>query len=91
MLKTSSGVRSGQSALAGLEKRLTGRVPDDSDVPGPVRKAVRLMLTGGIMTAIVGIFLIIVTIADKNALTDSSGKKLSNSQFTSNVVGTAIT
>jgi hypothetical protein len=91
MLKTSSGVRSGQSALAGLEKRLTGRVPDDSDVPGPVRKAVRLMLTGGIMTAIVGIFLIIVTIADKNALTDSSGKKLSSSQFTSNVVGTAIT
>jgi hypothetical protein len=50
-----------------------------------------LMLTGGIMTAIVGIFLIIVTIADKNALTDSSGKKLSSSQFTSNVVGTAIT
>ena len=91
MLKTSSGVRSGQSALAGLEKRLTGRVPDDSDVPGPVRKAVRFMLTGGIMTAIVGIFLIIVTIADKNALTDSSGKKLSNSEFTSNVVGTAIT
>jgi hypothetical protein len=91
MLKTSSGVRSGQSALAGLEKRLTGRVPDDSDVPAPVRKAARFMLAGGALTAIVGIFLLFATIADKNALTDSSGKKLSNGEFTSNVVGTAIT
>ena len=91
MLKTSSVGRSGQSALAGLEKRLTGRVPDDSDVPGPVRKAVRFMLAGGALTAIVGIFLLIATIADKNALTDSSGKKLSSGEFTSNVVGTAIT
>jgi hypothetical protein len=88
MLKTSS---SSQSALAGLEKRLTGSVPDDSAVPGPVRKAVRFMLAGGAATAIIGIFLIIATVADKNALTDSSGKKLSNSEFTSGVVGTVIT
>ena len=88
MLKTSS---SSQSALAGLEKRLTGSVPDDSAVPGPVRKAVRFMLAGGATTAIIGIFLIIATIADKNALTDSSGKKLSDSEFTSGVVGTIIT
>ena len=91
MLKTSSVGRSGQSALAGLEKRLTGRVPDDADVPGPVRKAARFMLAGGALTAIVGIFLLFATIANKNALTDSSGKKLSSGQFTSNVVGTAIT
>jgi len=91
MLKTSSVGRSGQSALAGLEKRLTGRVPDDSDVPAPVRKAARFMLAGGALTAIIGIFLLFATIADKNALTDSSGKKLSSGQFTSNVVGTAIT
>lgn len=91
MLKTSSVGRSGQSALAGLENRLTGRVPDDSDVPGPVRKAARFMLAGGALTAIVGIFLLFATIADKNALTNSSGKKLSNGEFTSNVVGTAIT
>lgn len=91
MLKTSSVGRSGQSALAGLEKRLTGRVPDDSDVPGPVRKAVRFMLAGGALTAIVGIFLLFATIANKNVLTDSSGKKLSSAEFTSNVVGTAIT
>jgi len=88
MLKTSS---SSQSALAGFEKRLTGSVPDDSAVPGPVRKAVRFMLAGGTATAIVGIFLLIATIADKNALTDSSGKKLSSSEFTSGVVGTVIT
>jgi len=91
MLKTSSVGRSGQSALAGLEKRLTGRVPDDSDVPGPVRKAARFMLAGGALTAIVGIFLLFATIANKNVLTDSSGKKLSSGEFTSNVVGTAIT
>jgi hypothetical protein len=91
MLKTSSVGRSGQSALAALEKRLTGRVPDDSDVPGPVKKAARFMLAGGALTAIIGIFLLFATIADKNALTDSSGKKLSSGQFTSNVVGTAIT
>ena len=91
MLKTSSVGRSGQSALAGLEKRLTGRVPDDADVPGPVRKAARFMLAGGALTAIVGIFLLFATIANKNVLTDSSGKKLSSGQFTSNVVGTAIT
>jgi hypothetical protein len=91
MLKTSSASRSGQSAVAGLEKRLTGRVPDDSDVPSPVRKAVRFMLGGGALTAVTGIFLLIATIADKNALTDSSGKKLSSADFTSNLVGTVIT
>jgi len=90
-LKTSSASRSGQSAVAGLEKRLTGRVPDDSEVPGPVRKAVRFMLGGGALTAVTGIFLLIATIADKNALTDSGGKKLSSSEFTSNLVGTVIT
>ena len=90
-MKTSSASRSGQSAVAGLEKRLTGRVPDDSEVPGPVRKAVRFMLGGGALTAVTGIFLLIATIADKNALTDSGGKKLSSSEFTSNLVGTVIT
>jgi hypothetical protein len=49
------------------------------------------MLAGGALTVIVGIFLLIVTIADKNALTDSSGKKLSSSEFTSNVVVTVVT
>ena len=46
MLKTSSG----QTALGGLEKRLTGSVPDDSDIPRPVLRGVRLMLSGGALT-----------------------------------------
>lgn len=90
MLKTFSG-SSGQSGLASFEKRLTGGAPDDSAVPGPVRKAVRFMLAGGAATAVVGVFLLIATIINKNALTDSSGKKLSNGEFTSGVVGTAVT
>jgi hypothetical protein len=90
MLKTFSG-DSSQTGLAGLEKRLTGRDPDDSAIPGTVRKAVRFMLGGGAVTLVVGVFLIVATIVDKNALTDSSGKKLSNGEFTSGVVGTAIT
>jgi membrane-bound metal-dependent hydrolase YbcI (DUF457 family) len=93
MLKTSSsgqGSQGSQSALASLEKRLTGRDPDDSDVPVSVRRGARLMLAGGGLTLLIGLFLTIVTIADKNALTDSSGKKLSNGAFTSNLVGLII-
>jgi hypothetical protein len=86
MLKKSTG----QTALGGLEKKLTGSVPDDSDVPGPVRKAVRLMLGGGALTAVIGVFLIIATIADKNALTDSHGKRLTGGEFTSSIVSTVI-
>ncbi len=86
MLNTSSG----HTALGGLEKKLTGSVPDDSDVPGPVRKAVRLMLAGGAVTAVVGVFLVIATIADKNALTDSTGKKLSSGELTGSVVYTLV-
>jgi hypothetical protein len=86
MLNTSSG----QTALGGLEKKLTGSVPDDSDVPGTVRKAVRLMLYGGALTALVGVFLVIATIADKNALTDSSGKRLTSGELTGSVGYTLI-
>ena len=86
MVKTSSG----QIALGGLEKKLAGNVPDDSDVPVPVRKAVRLMLGGGALTAVIGVFLIVATIADKNALTDPNGKKLTGGEFTSSIVSTVI-
>ena len=48
------------------------------------------MLGGGAFTALVGMFLIIATIADKNALTDSSGKKLTTGEFTSSIVSTVI-
>jgi hypothetical protein len=91
MLKTSSGGQSSQTAFAGLEKKLTGREPDDSVIPGPVRKAVRFMLAGGLTTAVVGVFLIIATIADKNVLTSSNGKKLSSADFASGVISTVVT
>ena len=91
MLKTSPGDSAGQAGLAGFEKTLTGSVPPDSAIPRPVRRAVRLMLAGGATTLVVGLFLIIATIIDKNVLTDSSGKKLSNGEFTTGVIGTAVT
>jgi hypothetical protein len=86
MLKTSPG----QTALAGLEKKLTGNVPDDSDIPGSVRKAVRLMLSGGAVTFVIGVFLVIATVANKNALTDSSGKKISSGELTGSLVYTLV-
>lgn len=86
MLKTSSG----QTALGGLEKKLTGNVPDDSDVPGPVRTSVRLMLCGGAATVAMGAFVVIATIADKNAFTDSSGKKLTTGEFASGIISYVI-
>jgi hypothetical protein len=86
MLRTSSG----QAALGGLEKKLTGNVPDDSDVPGPVRRSVRLMLVGGALTAVIGVFYVIVMIADKNALTAPGGKKLTSSELTGSIVYTLV-
>jgi hypothetical protein len=86
MLKTSSG----QTALGGLEKKLTGNVPDDSDIPGPVRRAVRLMLSGGAVTVVIGLFLVIATVSDKNALTDANGKRLTSGEFSSSVISTII-
>ena len=88
MLKTFAG--DSETGLASLEKKLTGRVPDDSQIPKPVRRGVRFMLAGAATTFIVGVFLIIATIIDKNALTDSTGKKLTNSEFTSGIVSTVV-
>jgi hypothetical protein len=88
MLKTSSGGRSGQSALAGLEKRLTGRDPDDSDVPRPVRKAVRFMLGGAAVTAVAGLFSIITVISDPDLI--NNGKKPTSSALTGDIVQVII-
>lgn len=82
MLKTSSG----QPSLAGLEKKFTGRNPDDSAVPAPVRKSVRFMLAGGAATTVLGLFWLIVAFADKNAIIDANGQKVSNGQFAGGAV-----
>jgi hypothetical protein len=89
MLKTFSG-DSSQTGLAGLEKKLTGSVPQDAEIPKTVRRAVRFMLVGAALTLIVGVFLIIATVIDKNVLTDSSGKKITNAEFTTNIVGLIV-
>lgn len=90
MLNTSSVGRSGQTALMGLEKKLAGRDPDDSAIPAPVRKAVRFMLGGGAVTLLLGVFWVILTIADKNAFTSSTGQKLTTGQLTGDVIEVLI-
>lgn len=87
MLKTTAG---GQTALAGLEKKLTGRVPDDSAVPDSMMKGVRLMLAGGAVTALSGLFSLIVLIADKNVLIDTNGKRATSGEIVGDVVATFI-
>jgi hypothetical protein len=86
MLKTSADGHSGPLALAGLERKLAGREPDDSAVPAPVRKAVRFTLLGGALTLLLGVFWVIVGFADKGVITGPNGKKLTNSQFAGGIV-----
>jgi hypothetical protein len=88
MLKTSSGSRSGQSALAGLEKTLAGRDPDDSVIPGSVRKAVKFMLGGALVTAVAGLFSLITVISDPDLI--NSGKKPTSSALTGDIVEVII-
>ncbi|HET9079124.1 MAG TPA: hypothetical protein VFO01_01190 [Trebonia sp.] len=82
MLKTSSG----QPSLAGLEKTFTGRDPDDSAVPVPVRKSVRFMLAGGAVTTVLGLFWLIMAFADRNAIIGANGQKVNNGQFAGGLV-----
>jgi hypothetical protein len=86
MLKTSSGGQNGESGLASLEKRLTGSEPDDSVVPAPVRKAARFMLAGAAVTVLMGLFQVIVLVADRNGLPNVNGKPPSSSQLAVGVV-----
>lgn len=81
MLKTPAR---GQTALAGLEKKLAGRDPDDSVVPSPVRKSVRFMLTGAAVTALSGLFTLIAVLADPSLI--NSGKQPTSSQLTGYLV-----
>jgi hypothetical protein len=94
MLKTSSGGQSSQTALAGLEKKLTGRDPDDSAIPPTVRKAVRFMLAGAAVTIVFALFQVIVEIVNRNALDNVGGKPPSSSQLAARlafvIVGYAI-
>jgi hypothetical protein len=85
MLKTSPG--SGQSALASLEnleKKLAGRDPEDSAIPATVRKAVRFMLGGALITLLAGVFTVIATIADPGLI--NSGKQPATSAVSGDVV-----
>jgi hypothetical protein len=84
MLKTFSGDGSGSAALAGFEKKLTGRVPDDAEIPDPVRRAVRFMLAGGALTLVTGIFSVIAVLSDPRLF--NSGKQPTSSQLTQAVV-----
>ena len=83
MLKTPAG---GQTALAGFEKKLTGNVPDDSDIPGPVRKAVRFMLGGAVVSIVFAVFDVIILLTDRNAIGSINGKPPTSAQVGGAVV-----
>lgn len=84
MLKTFSGGGSGSAALAGFEKKLTGRVPDDAEIPSPMLRAVRFMLAGGALTLVSALFTVIAVLSDPVLF--NSGKQPTSSQLTQYVV-----
>jgi hypothetical protein len=84
MLKTLSGDSSGSAALSGFEKKLTGRVPDDAAIPGPVLKSVRLMLLGGAITLVTGVFSVFAVLGDPRLF--NNGKQPTSSQLTQAVI-----
>jgi threonine/homoserine/homoserine lactone efflux protein len=88
MLKTSSGSQSGQPALASLEKRLAGSEPDDSAVPSPVRKSVRFMLGGALVTAVSSLFSVITVIAVPTLI--NNGKQPTSHQVSGYVIQTVV-
>jgi hypothetical protein len=87
MLKTTAG---GQAVLTGFARKLTGRVPDDSAIPDSIRKGVWLMLAGAAVTALSGLFSLIVVLSEKSVLTDANGHKLTSGQLASGIIGTLI-
>jgi hypothetical protein len=92
MLKTFSGDGAVSSALAGLEQRLAGRVPDDAAVPSPVRMAVRLMLTAAAITLVAGLFSVFALLADPQLLFNNGTRPTSSivSGLVSTVISVAI-
>jgi hypothetical protein len=88
MLKTSTD-GSTQSALGGLEKRLTGRVPDDADIPRPLLRAVRFMLAGAAVTLVTGVFYVIAVLTDPTRF--NNGKPMTSGETGRSVVYYVVT
>jgi hypothetical protein len=87
MFKSSTG---GGTAFAGIETKLSGGAPDDPGLPATMRKAVRFMLAGAAVTAVFALFVVIVTIVDKNSI-DVNGRPLSSSELATDIVATIVT
>jgi hypothetical protein len=87
MFKSSTG---GGTAFAGIETKLSGGAPDDPGLPATMRKAVRFMLAGAAITAVFALFVVIVTIVDKNSI-DVNGRPLTSSELATDIVATIVT
>jgi hypothetical protein len=87
MFKSSTG---GGTAFAGIETKLSGGAPDDPGLPATMRKAVRFMLAGAAVTAVFALFVVIVTIVDKNSI-DVNGRPLTSSELATDIVATIVT
>lgn len=82
MFKSSTA---GGTALAGLEKKLSGGEPDDPGLPVTMRKAVRFMLAGAAIYVVFGVFSVIATTAAKNSI-DINGKPPTSSALAQGII-----
>jgi hypothetical protein len=73
-----------QSFLVGLQRKLAGHDPDDSAIPAPVRRAVKFMLGGALVTVLAGVFTVIATLADPRLI--NNGKQPTSSALTGDIV-----
>jgi len=82
MFKSSTA---GGTALAGIEKKLSGGAPDDPGLPVTMRKAVRFMLAGAAIYVVLGAFEAIATLVSRNSI-DINGKPPTSSQLLTAII-----
>jgi hypothetical protein len=72
---------------AALDKLVTALEGQSLEtLPEPMRRAVRLMLSGAAATAVWGIYLIIVTAANHSQLVSANGKRISGGQVAGDII-----
>jgi hypothetical protein len=72
---------------AALDKLVTALEGQSLEtLPEPMRRAVRLMLSGAAATAVWGIYLIVVTVANHAQLVNTNGKRIGGGQVAGDII-----